>query len=339
MTVTEPRCKVCTHPRRPEIEAQLRAAGGESTRAIARDFSGVERNSLARHFERHMRPDVDPIGTLANIPDPTVAAGDAPSQAAAIPPADPASPVEQFAVIGAVTCMIGPSLCTFTDGQVVDWWTAQQLGPGKTRPATAVDVQADQKNDRYQLGQRTMNLISPAPPPPAPPVPEPIRVPTIVEAAEILRRNPGANASAIDALRVAQRHAREAAGSSADTVDRMYWAFQRAAQQAGTPPGVHVAILLAINQFHDVCRNPQGFRLEHESARLRSANPDAAAVPAFNVHRYVATLMARGVRVSLGGDGDSLAIGSPTLLNSTDRNLLRVYKREIIAALQNEEVI
>ncbi len=50
--LSDPRCRVCTHPDRASIELDI-ASGTRSARAVGREH-GVGRDSIRRHWERHV---------------------------------------------------------------------------------------------------------------------------------------------------------------------------------------------------------------------------------------------------------------------------------------------
>jgi hypothetical protein len=56
--VGESRCKVCTHPDRPEIDADL--AGGQSNLAVA-DAYGLSKDSVRRHRASHLSPSLKAV--------------------------------------------------------------------------------------------------------------------------------------------------------------------------------------------------------------------------------------------------------------------------------------
>jgi hypothetical protein len=56
--VGESRCKVCTHPDRPEIDADL--AGGQSNLAVADAYS-LSKDSVRRHRASHLSPSLKAV--------------------------------------------------------------------------------------------------------------------------------------------------------------------------------------------------------------------------------------------------------------------------------------
>lgn len=56
----EPKCRVCTHPERPEIDRQL--AAGTSNPGIAAKY-GMSRDSVRRHRDRHLSPALKAVAT------------------------------------------------------------------------------------------------------------------------------------------------------------------------------------------------------------------------------------------------------------------------------------
>lgn len=58
--MAEPRCRVCSHPQRPEIDRRL--AQGTTNPTIAAEF-GMSRDSVRRHRDRHLSAALKAVAT------------------------------------------------------------------------------------------------------------------------------------------------------------------------------------------------------------------------------------------------------------------------------------
>ena len=58
--MAEPRCRVCSHPQRPEIDRRL--AQGTTNPTIAAEF-GMSRDSVRRHRDRHLSSALKAVAT------------------------------------------------------------------------------------------------------------------------------------------------------------------------------------------------------------------------------------------------------------------------------------